>query len=112
MMAAIEKGEGASDAVVKGWLARAVTAPRGPSWVCDNCGTVHSEWASTCSNCGALDTMTWTDPPNEDGVAPRGADMLPLLVGQDEPEDEADDTVMDAVITPANDDAEASAKAS
>ena len=37
IMAAIERGQGADDAVVKGWLARALTAPRGPQWVCDNC---------------------------------------------------------------------------
>ena len=42
IMAAIERGEGASDAVVKGWLARALNAPRGPQWVCDACNHIHA----------------------------------------------------------------------
>ncbi len=45
IMAAIERGEGAEDSVVKGWLARALTAPRGPQWVCGSCQSVHAEWA-------------------------------------------------------------------
>ena len=81
IMAAIEKGEGAPDAVVRGWLAKALTAPRGPQWVCDNCNTIHAEWRPTCTNCGAFDTMTWRTPPQSEVVLPAGANMLPLLVG-------------------------------
>ena len=33
LMAAIEKGAGSSDAVVKGWLAKAVTARRPKRWL-------------------------------------------------------------------------------
>src|SRR6056297_1355779 len=44
IMAAIERGEGAADSVVKGWLARALSAPRGPQWVCDKCQHIHSQW--------------------------------------------------------------------
>ncbi|MEL6618484.1 MAG: heme biosynthesis HemY N-terminal domain-containing protein [Pseudomonadota bacterium] len=83
LMAAIERGEGASDAVVQGWLARAVTAPRGPQWVCDNCHNIHAAWAPTCDNCGAFDTMAWTQPPNVELSLPGGSEMLPLLVGTD-----------------------------
>lgn len=86
LMAAIEKGQGASDSVVKGWLARAVTAPRGPSWVCDNCQHVQGEWNATCSNCGSLDTLTWRLPPEREMILPGGADMLPLLIASDEEE--------------------------
>ncbi|WP_299786865.1 heme biosynthesis HemY N-terminal domain-containing protein [uncultured Marivita sp.] len=79
--AAIERGEGASDAVVRGWLARALTAPRGPQWVCENCKTIHSEWTPVCNNCESFDTLSWTTPPQSETVLPAGAEMLPLIVG-------------------------------
>lgn len=81
LMAAIERGQGASDAVVQGWLARALSAPRGPQWVCDNCQNIHGEWGPTCDNCGAFDTMTWKRPPDSEVALPGGSEMLPLLVG-------------------------------
>ncbi|MFZ7090957.1 heme biosynthesis protein HemY [Primorskyibacter sp. 2E233] len=81
IMAAIEKGEGGSDSVVRGWLAKALTSPRGPQWVCDNCNTIHAQWAPLCSNCGAFDTLSWTKPPQSEVVLPAGAEMLPLIVG-------------------------------
>jgi HemY protein len=81
LMAAIERGEGASDAVVQGWMARALSAPRGPQWVCDNCQNIHSEWGPTCGNCGAFDTMTWKRPHNTELSLPGGSEMLPLLIG-------------------------------
>ncbi|UYV37277.1 tetratricopeptide repeat protein [Rhodobacteraceae bacterium D3-12] len=81
IMAAIERGEGKSDAVVKGWLARALTAPRGPQWVCDKCHHIHAEWRPVCDNCGALDTLSWTTPPQADVAMPAGTEMLPLIVG-------------------------------
>ena len=81
LMAAIERGQGASDAIVQGWLARAVTAPRGPQWVCDNCQHVHSEWQSVCESCESFDTLSWKRPPESQMVLPGGAEMLPLLVG-------------------------------
>lgn len=81
LMAAIERGEGSSDAVVQGWLARTLTAPRGPQWICENCHNIHSEWAPTCGNCGAFDTLEWKRPPASELVMPGGSEMLPLLVG-------------------------------
>lgn len=87
IMAAIEKGEGSSDAVVKGFLAKALVAPRGPQWVCGNCNTIHAQWQPTCSNCSAFDTLSWTTPPQSEVVLPAGANMLPLIVGA--PEDTA-----------------------
>lgn len=79
LMAAIERGQGASDAVVQGWLARALSAPRGPQWVCDNCQNIHAEWAPTCSNCAAFDTLSWKRPPSTELAMPGGTEMLPLL---------------------------------
>ena len=81
IMAAIERGEGASDAVVKGWLARALSAPRGPQWVCDACNHIHVEWEPVCGNCASFDTLSWKSPPVSEAVAPTGVAMLPLIVG-------------------------------
>ncbi|SPF81141.1 heme biosynthesis protein HemY [Pseudoprimorskyibacter insulae] len=81
IMAAIERGEGSSDQVVRGWLARALTAPRGPQWVCDNCNHIHGEWAPVCGHCHSFDTLSWKTPPQSDLVMPAGAEMLPLIVG-------------------------------
>ena len=90
IMAAIEKGEGAKDAVVRGWLAKALTAPRGPQWVCQKCNTIHAEWAPICSNCSAFDPLSWTTPPQSEVVLPAGAEMLPLIIGS--LEDKTQDT--------------------
>jgi len=82
IMAAIERGEGASDAIVKGWLARAVTAPRGPQWTCENCHNIHSQWTPICENCGAFDTLMWKSAPATETQTAMGTAMLPLIVGQ------------------------------
>ena len=85
IMAAIERGEGAEDAVVKGFLARAVTASRGPQWVCENCHNIPGAWEPVCSNCGAFDTLSWRVPPTSDGdSAAPGAAVLPLVIGRPE----------------------------
>lgn len=83
IMAAVERGEGADDSVVRGYLARALTASRGPQWVCDKCHNVMADWAPTCDSCGGFDTLTWREPDNVRAVttATKGAEMLPLLVG-------------------------------
>jgi HemY protein len=104
IMAAIERGEGASDAVVKGWLARALSSPRGPQWVCDKCQHIHAEWAPACENCHSFDTLSWRSPPNSPIATPTGLEMLPLIVGAlDEPAKPSDDMVPDAEIVPEDD---------
>ena len=85
IMASIARGEGQPDSVVRGWLARALTAPRGPQWVCDNCNHIHSEWGPVCANCEGFDTLSWRNPPQSDMPVSVGAEMLPLLVGPPEP---------------------------
>ncbi|TMV10776.1 heme biosynthesis protein HemY [Arenibacterium halophilum] len=85
LMAAIERGEGASDGIVRAWLARALEAPRGPQWVCENCHTIHSAWMPVCSNCEALDTLAWKTPPRSEVQGAVAAHVLPLLVGQPDP---------------------------
>ena len=110
IMAAIERGEGKSDAVVRGWLTRALSAPRGPQWVCDNCHSVAGAWAPVCPNCESFDTLSWTTPPMSEPQPASGVEMLPLIVGApevstslaetDEPEDaevlDQDDVAPDA----------------
>ena len=84
LMAAIERGTGASDAVVKGWLARAINAPRGPQWVCDNCHHIHADWVPACDHCKSFDTLSWTTPPMADLTTSTGVEMLPLIIGPQE----------------------------
>ncbi len=84
IMAAIERGEGSDDSVVRGWLARALTAPRGPRWVCDKCQHIHAQWAAICENCESFDTLSWHAPPDSSGPSATGTEMLPLIVGKAE----------------------------
>ncbi|MBO9476196.1 tetratricopeptide repeat protein [Shimia sp. R11_0] len=81
IMAAIERGEGANDAVVKGFLAKALSAPRGPQWVCSNCNAIYAEWTPVCDNCGGFDTLVWTTPPESEALNVTSAAMLPLIIG-------------------------------
>lgn len=82
IMAAIERGEGQDDAVVRGWLTRALTAPRGPQWCCDKCQAIHAQWAPVCDNCGGFDTLSWREAPDGAGPSTTGTELLPLIVGQ------------------------------
>ncbi|KPQ16942.1 MAG: heme biosynthesis protein HemY [Rhodobacteraceae bacterium HLUCCO18] len=81
LMAAIERGEGSEDRIVRAWLARAVTASRGPQWICGNCGHVHAEWRPVCANCESFDTLSWEEAPQSEAALAGPAQMLPLIVG-------------------------------
>ncbi|MQY41819.1 tetratricopeptide repeat protein [Epibacterium sp. SM1969] len=105
LMAAIERGEGSDDSVVRAWLTRALSAPRGPQWVCDVCNHIHPEWAPICENCGSFDTLTWKSPEVAEVSSVTGAHMLPLIVGaledktEEAPADEpAEEAVSDAEV--------------
>jgi HemY protein len=82
IMAAIARGKGDDDAIVRSWLTRALTASRGPRWICDNCQHVHYEWMPACENCAGFDTLSWREPARATVAMPNGADMLPLIVGK------------------------------
>ncbi|MDO8882804.1 heme biosynthesis protein HemY [Pseudotabrizicola sp.] len=85
IMAAIARGEGEDDSVVRGWLTRALTAPRGPQWCCDKCHAIHAQWHPICENCGGFDTLSWREPPETSGPSATGTELLPLIVGQPAP---------------------------
>lgn len=108
IMAAVERGEGAEDAVVRGWLAKALTAPRGPQWICDKCQHIHASWMPICSNCSAFDTLSWREPPEGEVAMPSGVEMLPLIVGRIENKADMNEVsdVPEAEIVPEADDPE------
>lgn len=100
LMAAIERGEGSDDQVVRGWLTKALTASRGPQWVCDKCQNIHAAWTPVCGNCGSFDTLSWKTPSSGEVAMPAGVEMLPLIVGQiaDQSDETTDDTIDAEVI--------------
>ncbi|AGT07654.1 heme biosynthesis protein HemY [Paracoccus aminophilus] len=84
ILAAVERGEGEDDAIVRTTLTRALSASRGPQWVCDKCQNVMSDWAPVCDSCHGFDTLSWREPETLRKTqfgATSGADMLPLLIG-------------------------------
>ena len=82
IMAAIERGEGGDDGVVRAWLTRALSASRGPQWLCDKCQHINAVWSPVCDNCGGFDTLSWREPPRSSNPPPASTDLLPLVVGQ------------------------------
>lgn len=81
IMAAISRGEGEDDAVVRGWLTRALSASRGPQWICDKCQHVNQVWTPVCDNCGGFDTLSWREAAGG-AAAPASTDLLPLIVSK------------------------------
>lgn len=81
MMAAIERGEGSPDQVVRGWLTKALSASRGAQWICSNCKHIHPVWQPVCENCESFDTLGWETAPQDTSPANAPANMLPLIVG-------------------------------
>jgi len=97
LMAAIERGEGASDDVVKAWLTRGLSLPRGPRWICNNCQHIHVEWGPVCENCESFDTLSWKNPPQSEVAMLGGVEMLPLIVGSDDDDTSTEVTVIEDV---------------
>src|SRR6056297_2465029 len=99
IMAAIERGQGSEDRVVRAWLAKAVTAARGAQWVCGNCGHVHSDWRPICAQCESFDSLSWQDVEQSDAALTGPAQMLPLIVGA--LEDKSDDVSQNTSVSDA-----------
>ena len=81
LMAAIEKGTGSSDAVVKGWLAKAVTAKRSKRWICSNCDS-QSEWEPICKKCGEFSSLEWREERYQNLDRNDQSELLPLIIGE------------------------------
>lgn len=96
ILAAVERGSGADEAVVSGYLARAVSAPRGESWICDNCGHIHADWSPLCDSCSTFDAVGWSRPPQSEDTKAMAAAMLPLIIGTQLEADETEDEIVDA----------------
>ncbi len=113
IMAAIERGEGSDDAVVRGWLTRALTVSRGPQWVCSNCQHIHGTWVAICDNCDGFDTVAWDTPPDSSGSSATRTEMLPLIVGTPSKpaEDQAPDSTTDAEVIDITEDGKEDEKA-
>ena len=86
ILAAAERGLGAPDEEVRAVLAMALTASRGPEWLCDKCGAIHAQWVPICASCSGFDTLTWREP---EGVqahrATSGPELEPLLFAATRP---------------------------
>ncbi len=85
ILAAIARGEGAEDALVRDLVAKAISAPRGPQWCCDKCQAVQASWHPVCGNCGGFDTLSWREPPEATSPSPALAELLPLIEARPEP---------------------------
>jgi HemY protein len=72
LMAEIEEGQSGDQGKAREWLARAVRAPRDPSWTAD--GLVSDEWEPVSPVTGKLDAFEWKVPVT---VAPRSVATLP-----------------------------------
>lgn len=83
LMAAIEKASGAPEAVVRGYLARAVSAPRGAHWRCEACNAAPGAWTAACPSCGGFDTLAWAEDPEGSGAP--DPSVLPLLMEETRP---------------------------
>lgn len=108
LMAAVERGQGAPDAVVRGWLTKALTASRGPQWVCTACNHTHLTWEPVCDHCGAFDTLEWTEPANSGDASLADSALLPLIIGAGATEETvvADIDTADPVMHAPNEDAD------
>ncbi|MFS4436593.1 heme biosynthesis protein HemY [Paracoccaceae bacterium GXU_MW_L88] len=79
IMAAIDRGEGAPDHVVRGWLTKAMSASQGKQWVCNVTHKPQAEWAPLSQD-GYFDSLEWTTPPRlDDAQAVSPAALMPLL---------------------------------
>ena len=63
LMAELVESERADIEAARTWLARAVTAPPDPAWICGTCGTRAASWRPRCGKCDSFDALAWTAPP-------------------------------------------------
>lgn len=59
LQAAVVRGLGEQETIVRAWLSRALKAPRGMQWQCSNCAHTVQNWVSTCPACEEFDAIRW-----------------------------------------------------
>ena len=82
LMAVAERGKGGDDQKIRDLLNLAITAKRGPQWVCEKCNTVHADWKPICINCAAMDSLEWKVPPKDPTDFTVSEDLLPFLANE------------------------------
>ena len=103
LMAAIVRGEGAEDSIVREWVARALAAPRGPQWCCEKCQAIHAEWHPICDNCNGFDTLSWRKPAAGSAPGSGGIDLAPLMMAKTEIAVQEPDVIdVEAIVRRAN----------
>jgi len=81
LMAELEEKETGNLEVTRQWLDRAVAAPQGESWYCNECGSIAGHWTPGCNSCGAFDGLEWQLPPGVVALPP--AAIVPALTASD-----------------------------
>jgi len=82
LMAVTERGKGGDDETIRNLLNLAITAKRGPQWICKTCNTANTDWEPICANCSAMDSLEWQVPPQETTNFTVSDDLLPFLAGE------------------------------
>lgn len=77
LMAAITRDSHAAES--RAWLAKAISAPAAPAWVCDKCGHPHENWGPICENCSSVDSLSWAQPTTHSAPRTISAQVLALL---------------------------------
>jgi HemY protein len=65
LMAVNERAKGGEDAKIRDFLNLAISAKRGPQWICAKCNSIHADWEPICSSCAAMDSLEWKVPPKD-----------------------------------------------
>ena len=77
-MAAVEKGSGASEDIVQGWLSKAFSASRPPVWFCKSCNNI-SIWEPICPKCHQFDSYVW-GVPEINKIFSESDALLPIII--------------------------------
>jgi HemY protein len=78
LMAEIEELDQADEGRAREWMARALHAPRDPTWTAD--GFVSERWMPVSPVSGRLDGFEWKVPVSELGRAPNERSNLPAVI--------------------------------
>ena len=82
LMAVNERAKGGEDAKIRDFLNLAISAKRGPQWICAKCNSIHADWEPICSSCSAMDSLEWKVPPKDPTDFTVSEDLLPFLANE------------------------------